>query len=167
MRIYRAAMLCLILLLPVYIMQAQQVSIETPDVKVLSVSGEEISLSAFRDKITLYDFWATWCPPCRESIPQLVSLHQDYKDKLNIVGISLDSEDTAGQIPGFIKKYNMEYHQLLGDIKLTEKFGVVKAIPTMFIADKTGKIVYKHVGFSTREELVKILKKLFPEEFEG
>jgi thiol-disulfide isomerase/thioredoxin len=147
--------------------RAQQVSIETPDVKVISVSGGEVSLSDFKDKITLYDFWATWCPPCRESIPHLVSLHQDYKDKINIVGISLDSEDTAGQIPGFIKKYNMEYHQLLGDLKLTEKFGGVNAIPTMFIADNTGKIVYKHVGFSTKEDLLKILKKLFPEDFKG
>lgn len=166
MRIYRVLILSLILL-PLFAARAQQVSIETPDAKVLSVTGGEVSLSDFKDKITLYDFWATWCPPCRESIPHLVSLHQEYKDKINIVGISLDSEDTAGQIPGFIKRYNMEYHQLLGDFKLTEKFGGVKAIPTMFIADKTGKIIYKHVGFSNKEDLLKLLKKLFPDEFEG
>ena len=75
-----------------------------PDFKLLDIQGKEVSLSQFRGLPVILDFWATWCPPCRMSIPELVKIQEKYKDKgLVILGLSLD--DPAHASNAYLREF--------------------------------------------------------------
>src|SRR5512135_2308447 len=79
-----------------------------PDFSLTDLAGKKLALSAYRGTVVLLNFWATWCGPCREEIPSLVSLQEKYRNKgLQIIGISLD--DDAAPIPAFYRQYKMNY----------------------------------------------------------
>ena len=104
-----------------------------------------MSLAEFKNKVVLIDFWATWCPPCRMSIPSLVKLNQKYKGKqLVIIGVSLD-EKTAPVLP-FIKKENVEHLILYGDDSVETNYRI-RAIPSFYILDKKGMIQKHYEGY--------------------
>jgi peroxiredoxin len=123
-----------------------------PDFSLNDLSGRSISLTQYRGQVTLVDFWATWCPPCRMSIPELVSLQEKYGQKgLVILGISLDSPQ---QVPDeylrvFKSELQINYKILRYNQKVIESYfgNESPAIPTMFLIDRNGKIRKKFVGF--------------------
>jgi len=111
-----------------------------------SIGGKKITLSNFKGKVVLLDFWATWCPPCRFSIPALVQLHQKFKDKkFEILGISLD-ENKKTVLP-FMKKAKIEYPVLYAKGTTVDQDYRIRAIPTFILLDQTGKIVQTYTGF--------------------
>ncbi len=118
-----------------------------PDFTVKSIGGEEIALSRLRGKTVFIDFWATWCGPCRESIPHLVHLYKTYHGKgFEIIGISVDKVD-LDLVPRFAKSMDIPYPIAIAPTDLERQYGVT-ALPTGFLVDKNGKIVQKTVGFS-------------------
>jgi cytochrome c biogenesis protein CcmG/thiol:disulfide interchange protein DsbE len=126
-----------------------------PDFSLQDLSDQEVSLSDFRGKVVLLDFWATWCPPCRMSIPELVKLQDKYRDDgLEILGISLDDpQDELGRyLKEFKEKYKINYRILRFNNKVMQDyFGMESpAIPTMFVIDRDGKIREKIVGFDPK-----------------
>jgi len=124
-----------------------------PGFTLLSLSGEKVSLSDFQGKVVVIDFWATWCPPCRQLIPNLVELHKRHSGKgLAIVGIALDREGIRVVEP-FVRQARIPYPVLLGNQGVTEAYGRVESIPTLFIIDREGKVVRKLVGYHSFEEL--------------
>ncbi|HDG98833.1 MAG TPA: TlpA family protein disulfide reductase [Desulfobacterales bacterium] len=138
-----------------------------PDFKLLDMHGKEVSLSQFRGSPVILDFWATWCPPCRMSIPELVKIQEEYKDKgLVILALSLDDPSHASNayLREFQKEYKINYRILRANQRvLVDYFGYENlAIPTMFFVDRDGRIVNKIVGF--RPSAVKTtLAELFKE----
>jgi peroxiredoxin len=123
-----------------------------PDLSLRDLSGRMVSLEEHRGSVTLLDFWATWCPPCRMSIPELVRLQEKYRDKgLVILGISLDDPKlfTNKALLVFKEKAKINYTILRYDLKvLKDYFGEkTPAIPTMFLVDRQGKIREIFVGF--------------------
>jgi cytochrome c biogenesis protein CcmG, thiol:disulfide interchange protein DsbE len=111
------------------------------------------------------DFWATWCPPCRMSIPELVKLQEKYREKgLVILGISLDDANTKNaDLESFREKYKINYIILRGDDKTAEKyFGRSQfSIPTLFIINREGMVSDMLSGYSpgaVEKSLEKILK---------
>ncbi len=137
---------------------------KAPDFTLEDLQGREISLSDHLGKVVLVDFWATWCPPCRKSIPELVELQERYRDDgLVILGISLDDPGMADDefLREFKEANRMNYAVLRGNEGLVrEYFGDQRvAIPTMFVVDREGRITAKHVGF-TPGAIEKSLKKL-------
>jgi cytochrome c biogenesis protein CcmG/thiol:disulfide interchange protein DsbE len=133
---------------------------KAPDFALKSSDGKTIKLSDYKGKVVIIDFWATWCPPCRKGIPDLISIQNDYKNDVVIIGISLDSEKTLKDVPGFIKSYGINYPIVFGDDKVTAAYGGIDGIPTAFIVDKKGNIVDKHVGLVSKDTYVNKIKEL-------
>jgi cytochrome c biogenesis protein CcmG/thiol:disulfide interchange protein DsbE len=130
-----------------------------PDFTLPKTDGSEIKLSDYKGKIVLIDFWATWCPPCRRGIPDLIDIQKKYREKLVIIGISLDTETKPDVIP-FIKKYGINYPVVYGNMEVVQAYGNIQAIPTSFIVDQNGQIVDKHVGLVDKAAYLKKIEEL-------
>jgi cytochrome c biogenesis protein CcmG/thiol:disulfide interchange protein DsbE len=130
------------------------------DFKLKTLDGKEVKLSDYRGKIVIVDFWATWCPPCRKGIPDLISLQEEFKKNLVVIGISLDQENTIKDLKPFIENYKINYPVVLGDQKVVNDYGGISAIPTSFIIDQKGNIVDTHVGLVPKTVYVDQIKSL-------
>jgi peroxiredoxin len=124
-----------------------------PDFVLPDLSGQHVSLAQHIGKLILLDFWATWCLPCRMSIPELVKLQDKYRDDgLLVIGVSMDDprQFTSQYLKKFGEKFKINYLILRSNSKIIEDyFGYESpAIPTMFIIDREGRIRDKIVGFN-------------------
>ena len=139
---------------------------DAPDFTLQDLSGKKVSLNDYRGSTVLIDFWATWCSPCRSSIPELVELQDRYRDKgLVILGISVDDpgQFNNNYLRAFSEKFKINYSVLRADNDVSRAyFGTQSySIPTLFAVNKEGKIVDKHVGFAPGI-VEKTIKKLIP-----
>ncbi len=131
-----------------------------PKWQLRDLAGNPVSSDDFKGKVLVVDFWATWCPPCREEIPGYVDLYRKYgKDKLAIVGVSLD-EAGPKVVSEFVKKFGVTYPVVMGDDAIQSVFGGMEAIPTTFLIDRNGQIRDKKVGAEPTEEYEKKIKSL-------
>lgn len=116
-----------------------------PDFVLPQLDGTPLRLSAYRGKVVLLDFWATWCDPCREETPHFVDLQQQYADRgLEIIGVSMD--DTSEPVRDFYRQFHVNYPVVMGDAKTGEAYGGVLGLPIAFLLDRDGRIVTKHMG---------------------
>jgi len=116
-----------------------------PDFTLTQLSGKPLTLSDYRGKVVLLDFWATWCEPCRVETPFLVDLQNKYRDQgLQIIGVSMD--DTHDPVPGFYHQFKMNYPVVMGNAKIGEEYGGVLGLPIVFLIDRQGRIQKKHIG---------------------
>lgn len=121
---------------------------QAPEFSLKTLENEEIRLSDFKGHVVLLDFWATWCAPCRESIPHLVALHKNYQPKgLQVIGLSVDKGD-SGVVRKFVQSMDIPYPVALAPDEIVRKYGV-SSLPTTILIDKKGIIRDKMVGFST------------------
>ncbi len=123
-----------------------------PNFTLEDISGKPLSLSDVKGKVVIVDFWATWCAPCRMSIPELVDLQAKYKAKgLVVFGISVDDEKvTKGELTAFKEKMSINYPILRANDKVyVDYFGRTSgfSIPTLFVIDREGKVRNRLVGF--------------------
>jgi thiol-disulfide isomerase/thioredoxin len=133
-----------------------------PDFTLELTDGKDIKLSDLKGKIVIIDFWATWCPPCRRGIPDLVEIQKKYEKELIIIGISLDNETKPEVVP-FIKQYKINYPVAYGNMEVVKAYGNIQAIPTSFVVDQSGQIVDKHIGLVDKSayinKIAELLKK--------
>ena len=116
-----------------------------PPLTATDLDGRPVSTAELRGKVVIINFWATWCPPCREEIPDLVALQEKYKDQLQIIGISQDSGSPA-DVRRFAAEHKMNYPNILSSPEIEALFPAIYALPTSFILDRDGKLAQKHVG---------------------
>ncbi len=113
------------------------------------MQGQPQRLQDYRGKWVLVNFWATWCPPCLEEIPDLVKLHEAHKNKdLVVIGVALDS--TRESVVEFVAKKKIGYPVVMGDYDLAAQVGEVDALPTSYLYDPAGKLVSYQQGMVTR-----------------
>ena len=127
---------------------------------VKDMNGADVHFASFKGKIIVLNFWATWCHPCKDEIPDLVTLQDQYKDDIVVLGFSVD--DTPGQLKEYAPKFNMNYPVLvgLGHENIQEAYGPMWGIPVTIIIDRNGNIAQKQSGIRTLEQFEKEIKKL-------
>ncbi len=131
-----------------------------PEFTLLDMDGTRTSLSDFKGKVIILDFWATWCPPCRAEIPHFVELYSEYRKKgLEVIGVSLDSNPEKALLP-FIEEYKINYTMLIGNRDVTDSYGGVISIPTTFVIDREGNIRKKYLGYRDKSVFEKDIEEL-------
>jgi thiol-disulfide isomerase/thioredoxin len=115
------------------------------DVKMTDLDGHAISTASLKGKVVIVNFWATWCPPCRAEIPDLIKLQDKYKDKLQIIGIS-DDDDPPATVKKWASQHGMNYPIVMSNDELRKVFVGVRALPTSFILSPESKLMIRHVG---------------------
>jgi cytochrome c biogenesis protein CcmG, thiol:disulfide interchange protein DsbE len=129
-----------------------------PELAATDIQGKPVSLSAFKGKTVLLDFWTTWCPPCRADAPSLDKLYQKYKgNDLMIVGISVSEE--RGVVEKFLKDHPHEFPTVLTSENEMPRPYQVSLFPTYIVIEKDGTVSSAVEGDQGFAELRKLLKK--------
>ncbi|MDI7260667.1 MAG: TlpA disulfide reductase family protein [Thermodesulfobacteriota bacterium] len=124
-------------------------SASAPDFTLKTLEDQEISLSGLRGKVVLLDFWATWCGPCRESIPHLIQLYRSYQEEgFELIGMSLDKKEEADKVRHFVRSMDIPYPIILAPEDVSKNYGIT-GLPTTILIDKEGRIRDKIVGFNS------------------
>jgi thiol-disulfide isomerase/thioredoxin len=115
-----------------------------------TLDGHTVSSADWRGKVTIVNFWATWCGPCRAEIPDLVALQKKYSRYLQVVGISQD-EAPPDVVHRFAAERQVNYPIVMSTPELEKAFPGIYALPTSYLIDREGRIVQKHVGMLNPE----------------
>lgn len=133
-----------------------------PAFQITTIQGQAISLKQLTGKIVVLDFWATWCPPCRESVPELKELTRKYSsEKLTLISISADDDEKAWR--EFVAKKDMDWPQFRDLNRQLRTSFAVRAFPTYLVIDGDGAIQERIVGLNPQQSIVSRLKKKLSE----
>jgi thiol-disulfide isomerase/thioredoxin len=116
-----------------------------PELTMTTLDGKTITSKELAGKVVIYNFWATWCVPCRTEIPDLIKLQTQYKDHLVIIGV-LSEDEPGPNVSRFASDYKMNYPIVPETPELTAAFTGIYALPTTFMVGPDGRIMQKHVG---------------------
>jgi peroxiredoxin len=118
-----------------------------PAYRTVSLSGDSVSLEAYRGKPVLLNVWATWCLPCREEIPELEALHARYKARgLELVGVSIDADGTDDAIREFMRDFRMTYPIWRDPGERVSTEFLVVGVPATFLIDRAGVLRWRKTG---------------------
>lgn len=147
---------------PQQITTDQNVGIEVgnvaPNFTMNNIEGKPVSLSQFKGKTVVIDFWATWCPPCRRSIPFVKESYEKFKNNnVEFIGISLDKQDGLDGWKEYIKENQMTWVQVADgkfwDNDVAVRYGI-ESIPSMWVINRDGVIVGKNLGHDELESTI-------------
>ena len=116
-----------------------------PELTMKTLDGRTITNKDLAGKVAIFNFWATWCPPCRAEIPDLIKLQEQYKDHLVVIGISSD-EGPTDVVSKFAAEFRISYPIVMETPELTSAFPGIFALPTTFVVGPDLKMMQKHVG---------------------
>ncbi|SEN03525.1 Thiol-disulfide isomerase or thioredoxin [Nitrosospira multiformis] len=121
-------------------------------------TGKKLSLSDFKGKWVLVNFWATWCPPCLKEIPDLVSLYESRKKDIMVIGVAMDYRN-PDVVLKHAKRLSVTYPIVLGDQELARQVGPVSMLPTTYVFDPEGKPAVYKIGIVSREALEEFMRE--------
>lgn len=131
-----------------------------PAFSLRDTNGNIYSSAALAGKPAVINFFATWCPPCREEIPGFIEVYNRHKGNgFELIGISLDT-DSRESMPGFLMSNKIGYRILFGDLATARAYGGVSALPTTFFVGKDGEIKNVHIGYMDEDAFDKEVRKL-------
>lgn len=137
-----------------------------PDFQGKTINGKDLKLSDYKGKVVLLDFWASWCPPCREEMPQLVKFYEEHhKQDFQLIAVNIDNKE--GNMQKFLDKLfpQPEFPIVTDDTQKIPALFNIQAMPTTIFIDKKGNIRYRHDGFKDsyvndfNSELTQLLKE--------
>jgi peroxiredoxin len=137
---------------------------KAPAIKMTTTSGQPITLNNYKGYVLVMDFFATWCIPCKESIPHMNSLNRKYgKQGLQILGVSVD-EGEDREVKSFIGERKISYPVAIADEDMQTEYGL-RSIPTVYVINKKGMIAEKYQGYSdqTGKAMEETIKRLLAE----
>ena len=132
------------------------------DFTLKNLDGVEVPLESFKGKAILFNFWATWCEPCRDEIPALVELQHEYEDKLTVVGmLVLDPVDK--ETKPFVERYKVNYPLLdVNDrVDVEDAYGPIVGLPSSVLVAPDGRIAARYSGPRSKEQFERDIKALF------
>ena len=142
-----------------------------PQFTLEDLKGDKVSLSSFKGKPLLINFWATWCGPCKIETPWLVDLQNQFASQgFQVIGISTEGDDLKPSdkegwahdktaIAEFVKKYKLQYPVLINGDSLASEYGGLDAMPTSVYVDRSGKVVAVQLGITSKDDMVANIKK--------
>lgn len=115
------------------------------------LDGRRVSLEDLRGQVVVLDFWATYCPPCREEIPHLVRLQKQFGAQgFKVIGLNVGGPEDRPKVPEFVKLYGIQYELAEPDADTTRLFlADNSAIPQTFVLDRRGRLVRHFVGYDS------------------
>jgi thiol-disulfide isomerase/thioredoxin len=138
-----------------------------PPLRLKDLDGRMVRLSDYRGKVVLINFWATWCPPCRAEMPDLIKLQREYgKDGLQIIGITYPPEQKT-RVRRFATSLKVNYPIVLGTRQTKELFSSDETLPLTVVIDRNGKVNEIISGILLREEFDEKIKPLLTKNTEG
>jgi len=140
---------------------SQDAKLANLNLTLKDIHGKPFSLSDYKGKVVLLDFWATWCPPCLKEIPGIIELYDTYKSRgLAVIGVSMD--ESTSDVKRFARRLKINYPILLGAGRddLVPAFGELP-LPTSFVIARDGRICSKHDGLTPKEDLEREIAALF------
>lgn len=128
-------------------------------------SGAKVDLSSLHGHVVMLDFWATWCGPCKMSIPELERIYENHRNEgLQVVGVSVDDADGRKNVAPVAKELKMTYPiTFADDIPDVQSKYAFNSLPTLFVIDKQGTVRYKMVGYDPSAKLDAIITTLLNE----
>lgn len=137
---------------------------EVPATAVRSLEGEVVPLPTGGGELTILDFWATWCQPCRKTMRELQRRHAAGGEGPRIVGVSIDEgEDALAKVRKAVKKQRIAYPIFLDDQESPAWAALrVRAVPTMMLVDRDGRVVWRYTGPDGDERLEEALDRFTP-----
>ncbi len=123
-----------------------------PDFTLNDASGKAVTLSEYRGKVVLLNFWATWCAPCKVEVPWFVEFQRTHgNDRFAVIGVSLD-EDGWTSVRPYVEERSVNYPILIGNDNIAQLYDGLQVLPTTLIIDKSGRIAAIHVGLCNKSE---------------
>ena len=130
------------------------VNYAAPNLELTDLSSARVSLQDYRGQVALVNLWATWCPPCKAEMPTLKSFYENYKDR-GFVVIGIDDGESADVVTSFVNDYGLTFPIWLDEKYVTEEtFGTMQ-LPTSWVIDRQGRVVFTWVGAISRKMLEK------------
>ena len=140
---------------------------KAPDFELRDVNGRTVRLSDYKGKVVLINFWATWCPPCRAEMPDLVRRQREYRNKgLQIIGITYPPEN-KDRVRRFARSLKVNYPIILGTRQLKARFSSDENLPLTIVIDRDGKVSNIIVGILLPKEFDEMIKPLLMKNAEG
>ncbi len=134
-----------------------------PEMQFTDLNGETVKIGGAQDKVYLVDFWATWCAPCRQSMPFFQELHEEFGERgLEVVGIALES-GSAQNVRSFVQSLRLTYRIVVPENEdEVRSLYQVQSFPTLYIVDRNGTIRYAETGFSNefRDDIRRVVEQL-------
>jgi len=141
--------------------ETSNINIPALEISLPDVSGKQRNLSEWQGKIRIINFWATWCPPCLEEIPEFIKLQNEFKNNLQFIGIAIEDKETVEK---YLKDNPVNYPMLIGGdnaVTLAQQLGnIVNAVPFSLIVNQQGQIIHRQPGELSREKIIEIITPL-------
>lgn len=131
-----------------------ETGMKAPDFTLTNINDQEVSLSDYRGQKVFLNFWASWCPPCREEMPDMQKLHEEYDNQVVILAVNIgESKSTAAN---FMMQNNLDFPVLLDNNKSTAQNYLVRGIPTSYFLNQDGIIKEKVVGAVSYQKMLEL-----------
>jgi cytochrome c biogenesis protein CcmG/thiol:disulfide interchange protein DsbE len=134
-------------------------AVPAPDFSIKDLQGNPLSLAAYKGKVLVINFWATWCPPCRREIPDLIAAYKELKGEgLEIIGVSVD-DMTEPVLLDWTRKMGINYPVALATPEIIASYEPVDYIPTTIIVDRKGLIRFRQAEMMDKDKLVQLFRQ--------
>ncbi|WP_185806871.1 peroxiredoxin family protein [Bacillus salinus] len=133
------------------------VGTKAQDFELQTLDGKLVKLSDYQGKKVLLNFWATWCPPCKVEIPEMIRFYEENQEDIEILAVNLDPKS---DVKAFANDYSMNFPILLDEGSRVQRMYQVLTIPTSYFIDTNGVIQIKHTGPLSEGDMEKYTEKL-------